>query len=269
LVNVTTEELQRIRKTIGTAIEMHGRWLESLQRTFACRLSPAETDLAEDAHQRCDFGRWFYSRNNAGLRQLPAFVQVEELHTAMHKTVREICGKLKALGQVPVDDYDLLMGEVRRFRDALSDLNEKVEYTLQNVDPLTEAITSGRLLPDLRNEQKRLRESHLPYTLLLVDLDVKEINFSYGHETGDSVLRNGVATIKEELAGSGRIYRYSGAEFVVTLPGKTEEERPEHSRSSYCSGSRRAPARCSVKRGARLTSTTASSCSNRPPTSKN
>jgi diguanylate cyclase len=224
VINVTVEELQKIRRTVDDALAMHGKWLESLQRTFACRLSPSESDMAEDAHQRCAFGCWFYSKPNAGLRNIPAFKQIEALHRSMHTTVREICGKLRALGQVKEDDYDVLVGEVNRFRAALVSLQAKVDATLQNVDPLTGAITSTRLLPDLKAEQQRLRETGHPYSLLLVNVDVKDINFDFGREMGDRVLRSSVATIKAVLAGGGKVYRYSGGEFVVSLPDKGQEE---------------------------------------------
>ena len=227
MINVTVEELQKIRRTVDDALAMHGQWLENLQRIFACRLSPAESDMAEDAHQRCAFGCWFYSKPNAGLREIPVFKQIEELHRSMHKTVREICAKLRALGQVQEDDYDVLMGEINRFRAALLNLQDKVDATLQNVDPLTGAITSARLLPDLKAEQQQLSETGQPYSLLLVNVDVKDINSDFGREMGDKVLRSSVATIKDVLAGNGRVYRYNGAEFVVSLPDKGQEEADE------------------------------------------
>lgn len=224
MINVTVEELEKIQKTVDDALAMHGKWLENLQRIFACRLSPNETDLAVDAHQRCDFGRWFYSKPNSKLREIPAFQQIEKMHTSMHTTVREICAKLRAAGVIQPDDYDVLLGEVKRFSGALEEMRNKVGYTLKNIDPLTGAITNSRLLPDLKAEQQKLRESGQAYSLLLVNVDVKRINYEHSREMGDQVLRSSVATIKDELGGSGRVYRYSGAEFVVTLAEKTREQ---------------------------------------------
>jgi diguanylate cyclase (GGDEF)-like protein len=224
VINVTVEELEKIQKTVDDALAMHGKWLENLQRIFACRLSPNESDLAVDAHQNCDFGRWFYGKSNSRLREIPAFQKIEALHKSMHNTVREICAKLRVSGVVQPDDYDVLLGEVKRFSAALLELRNKVDYTLKNIDPVTAAITNTRLLPNLKAEQQKLRESGQPYSLLLVNVDVKQINYEHSREMGDQVLRSSVMTIKDELDGSGQVYRYSGAEFVVTLPEKSREQ---------------------------------------------
>lgn len=222
--NVTVEELEKIQKTVDDALAMHGKWLENLQRVFACRLSPNESDMARDAHQRCDFGRWFYSKPNSKLREIPAFQQIEALHSSMHNTVREVCGKLRAVGEIQPDDYDVLLSQVNRFSDALEQLSNKVGYTLKNIDPLTGAINNTRLLPNLKAEQEKLRKNGQPYSLLLVNVDVKDINYQFSREMGDQVLRSSVMTIKEELEANGRVYRYGGAEFVVTLPEKTQQQ---------------------------------------------
>lgn len=222
--NVTVEELEKIQKTVSDALAMHGKWLENLQRIFACRLSPEESDLARDAHQRCDFGRWFYSKPNSKLREIPAFKQIEVMHSSMHNTVREVCGKLRAVGQIQPDDYDVLLSQVKQFSGALKELSNKVDYTLRNIDSLTGAINNTRLLPNLKDEQKKLRKNGHPYGLLLVNVDVKHINYEFSREMGDQVLRSSVATIKDELDANDRVYRYGGAEFVVTLPEKNQQQ---------------------------------------------
>lgn len=125
----------------------------------------------------------------------------------MHTTVREICAKLRAAGVVQSDNYDVLLGEVKHFSGALEEMRNKVDYTLKNIDPLTGAITNTRLFPNLKAEQEKLRESGHPYSLLLVNVDVKKINYEFSREMGDQVLRSSVTTIKDELGSVGRVYR--------------------------------------------------------------
>jgi diguanylate cyclase (GGDEF)-like protein len=58
------------------------------------------------------------------------------------------------------------------------------------------------------------------YSFLLVDIDFfKDINDSYGHQTGDHVLVTVAKLLTEALDGEETAVRYAGDEFIVFLPG--------------------------------------------------
>ena len=58
-----------------------------------------------------------------------------------------------------------------------------------------------------------------PLCLLLVDIDhFKNFNDSYGHQTGDQVLRLVAMTLKSNIKGKDIVARYGGEEFVAILP---------------------------------------------------
>jgi diguanylate cyclase (GGDEF)-like protein len=224
MISVTTEELQSILATIEEALSLHDKWREALLRSLICKLPLAASNIAEDAHQRCAFGCWFYSKGNAHLREMAVFKTIGNLHQAMHDNAREVCLKIKATGVVAEEDYDQFLGGVSRFRGELTGLQGKVTYTLQNIDSLTGAFNHSRLLPDLKAAQKQLKESGKPYSLLLMDIDLKEINKSHGRDTGDRVLRTTISSVMDALSAGDKIYRYGGAEFVVCLPGKSTSD---------------------------------------------
>lgn len=224
MINVTVEELEKVVSTIDEALGLHAKWRETLERSLACRLPPPEASMTEDAHLKCAFGHWFYSKGNAHLRNLPAFIKIGKLHQAMHDSARTLCIKSKALGSVSVDDYDLFLGELSTFKEELLSLQRRVSYTLKNIDPLTGAFKQPKLLPDLREVQQRLKESTTPYSLLLMDIDLKTINKNHGRNIGDKVLRSTIMGIREVLSAGDKIYRYGGAEFVICLPGKNEND---------------------------------------------
>ncbi|MBZ0092208.1 MAG: diguanylate cyclase [Sulfuricellaceae bacterium] len=224
MISVTTEELKSILATIEEALSLHDKWREELLRTLVCKLPPAAKDIAEDAHHQCAFGRWFYSKGNSHLRNLPTLKKVGELHQAMHKNAREVCLKVKGTGLVATEDYDLYLGSASQFRDELANVRLRVSHTLQNIDSLTGAYNHTKLLPDLKAEQQRLKESGAQYSLLLMDLDLKEINKSHGRELGDKLLRTTILSIREALSPVDKIYRYGGAEFVICLPGKNTDD---------------------------------------------
>ncbi len=66
-----------------------------------------------------------------------------------------------------------------------------------------------------------------PYAVGMVDIDhFKNFNDTYGHQTGDQLLRK-VAAMLAGAAHGGRPFRYGGEEFTVVFPGlSTEGARP-------------------------------------------
>lgn len=224
MINVTAEELEKIVSTIDEALGLHAKWRESLERTMICRLPPPEGSMAEDAHMKCAFGHWFYSKGNAHLRNLPAFAKIGKLHQAMHDTARDVCIRGKGLGHISVADYDMFLGELATFREEMLNLQRRVSYTLNNIDPLTGAFKQAKLLPDLREVQQGQKEGSGPYSLLLLEIDLKTLNKSHGRAVGDKVLRDTIMGIREVLSAGDKIYRYGGAEFVICLPKKNAGE---------------------------------------------
>ena len=58
-----------------------------------------------------------------------------------------------------------------------------------------------------------------PLSLLMMDLDhFKQINDTYGHETGDQVLVWVASLIKEVSGDEGLAIRYAGDEFIILMP---------------------------------------------------
>ncbi len=220
MLNVTAQELDAILDTLDKAIAMHDSWREQLQRTVACRLPPSDADLADDADHQCPFGRWFYSDGNAPLRSLPSFQQAGELHAAMHGRARELCAMVKGRWTVTTKEYDACMELIAKFRGELIRLRLKVFETFHRIDGLTGALSGVHLLPELAQEQEARKASGQPYSLLLMAFDLTAVNRTLGHAAGDEILRESFADIRRILDPGDRIYRYTGAEFVICLPGK-------------------------------------------------
>jgi diguanylate cyclase (GGDEF)-like protein len=64
-----------------------------------------------------------------------------------------------------------------------------------------------------------LQQSRSPVAFILIDLDhFKEINDTYGHQTGDIVLKQASANLMSGLSGQSILGRVGGEEFAVLLP---------------------------------------------------
>ena len=79
----------------------------------------------------------------------------------------------------------------------------------------------------LTHEVERSKRSGERFTVLFIDLDrLKQVNDSYGHESGNDVLRAVASEVKAAVRASDLAARYGGDEFVVILT-RTHQEGAE------------------------------------------
>lgn len=94
-------------------------------------------------------------------------------------------------------------------------------WRMAYLDELTE-------LPARRALREKFQKIGGDYTVAMLDVDhFKKFNDTYGHDTGDAVLRM-IATKLSKVTGGGAPYRYGGEEFSVVFPGKDSETARPH-----------------------------------------
>jgi GGDEF domain-containing protein len=90
----------------------------------------------------------------------------------------------------------------------------EASYALAYHDELT-------TLPSRRAFNESTLRLAAPFSLAIVDIDhFKNFNDTYGHDTGDQVLRM-VASKLSEVSGGGKAFRTGGEEFCILFPGKS------------------------------------------------
>jgi diguanylate cyclase (GGDEF)-like protein len=83
-------------------------------------------------------------------------------------------------------------------------------------------------LPARRAFNEALLGLEEPYAVAAVDIDhFKKFNDTFGHETGDEVLRM-VASRLARVTGGGQAFRVGGEEFSILFPGKSLTETLPH-----------------------------------------
>lgn len=86
-------------------------------------------------------------------------------------------------------------------------------------DSLTGFPNRRYLIARLAQEWAASQRSHRPLSCMVIDIDAfKQINDSYGHDVGDTVLVQAAAALKQALRSQDVIARIGGDEFLVICP---------------------------------------------------
>jgi diguanylate cyclase (GGDEF)-like protein len=98
-------------------------------------------------------------------------------------------------------------------------LEQKLE-AYATTDPLSGAKNRRYFLPLLEHEINRARRSIHRLSLLMLDIDhFKNVNDSFGHPTGDLVIRNLSSVCQQVARNIDIVARYGGEEFAILLTG--------------------------------------------------
>ena len=128
-----------------------------------------------------------------------------------------------------------LLGETRRMQDANVQLEQKLEASRDDIaalqrdldevrresmlDPLTKIFNRKSFDEGLLTSVAEAAEAGTPLCLMLLDIDhFKRFNDTWGHQTGDQVLRLVAMTLKSNIKGKDMAARYGGEEFAAILP---------------------------------------------------
>jgi diguanylate cyclase len=114
-----------------------------------------------------------------------------------------------------------LEAQLAESRKQIADLQESLDAIRFEslTDELTTLANRKHFDQSIERALVQAREADEPFSLLITDIDhFKTFNDTYGHQTGDQVLRLvGLAT-KQNVKGQDIACRYGGEEFSIILP---------------------------------------------------
>ncbi len=129
--------------------------------------------------------------------------------------------------------------ERKKTNDELKRLNE-VLARQATTDPLTGISNRAKFREIMEIEITRCRRFSLPLSLIMFDIDhFKKVNDTYGHNTGDDVLRELTSLVSKPIRQHDLFARWGGEEFLIMVTNTTKSgaaifaEKLRHSIETY------------------------------------
>jgi len=121
----------------------------------------------------------------------------------------------------PVELTARIAGALRQAKQESALLEQqRILDQLSRHDPLT-GLGNRRLFEDARQCTLEEEGKGVPVGIAIVDLDLfKNVNDTYGHATGDAVLRVAAARLMGAIPGNALAIRWGGEEFAVVRTGE-------------------------------------------------
>ena len=130
----------------------------------------------------------------------------------------EVGGGARSLGEL-----EEVLGECTR-HVALA-LKKETDADRATTDGLTGLLTKREFEPRLGEALVATTGERKPVALLVIDIDhFKKVNDTYGHRSGDIVLRGVAALVRRHIRAPDTAFRYGGEEICVVLPGSGVRE---------------------------------------------
>lgn len=93
-----------------------------------------------------------------------------------------------------------------------------------NIDGLTGVYNHRYFHDELRKKIMQGKMDNKPVSMIFIDIDYfKHYNDLYGHQKGDTILREMATVIKENVDPDNIVARYGGEEFAIILPNTRED----------------------------------------------
>ncbi|HAA93223.1 MAG TPA: GGDEF domain-containing protein [Rhodospirillaceae bacterium] len=190
-------------------VEAQGAAMQKASAQIQANVDQVMNVIAEASGEAENYGNVLQSQaggidENTGSEEMKRFVE-----TMMRET------------SAMVEQNKVLQNQLEQSSAEIEDLRSDLE-TVQH-EALTDGLTeiANRKKFDLAMQETSIaaKDNGQPLCLFMTDINhFKKFNDTYGHQTGDQVLRLVAAILRKTITGDGLPARYGGEEFGVILP---------------------------------------------------
>lgn len=203
----TPQVLETLREMPDNG-EKNTKAMEIVSSNIAMTIDEVMGKLSEAGRKTGDYGRTLTAASG-GLTASPS-------PNAMRMLVDGLISATKNMQS----HTQQLESELKQSTSQISELKAQLNTMRQETrtDPLTGIANRRTFDMELENAIAEWRSNCTPVCLLMVDIDhFKRFNDTWGHQTGDQVLRLVAGCISENIKGRDTAARYGGEEFAIIL----------------------------------------------------
>lgn len=164
-------------------------------------------------------------RKNAGLKPLLVLPETASFYSFPIFHLDNLAGLLNLYScqknRLSKDVIYLIQSMSRQVNTAITNFFELQRMrALASADGITGLLNKRRFLEVLDSHIAEAAGGGTPLTLAMIDIDhFKKVNDTYGHQSGDQILREIASLISGRLRETDQAFRYGGEEFSVIMPG--------------------------------------------------
>mgnify|MGYP001557027981 CR=1 FL=1 len=215
----TANEIDQIIQMIELGLEEHAKWMKLWNSRAVCQLPFPQDYFNGTSHLQCDFARWFEGCKQENWLHQIDYESITTVHKNMHEEASKLADSISKGIPVEEENYLKFVNLDWSFTHQLMKLKDKISRLQISYDPLTGIFNRQAMMPILMQEKAYVERDGKQCTLAMADLDFfKQVNDTYGHATGDVVLKNVAGFLRSNLRPYDALFRYGGEEFLVCLP---------------------------------------------------
>ncbi len=207
-------------KKIIKYYEQHLDWLNDL----AFSIHNFDTNLFPQTNSKlCEFGKWLDSDGKMTISNNSQYATLTLAHDKLHQLSSRIKSHMSSKNKI---EYMLILSMLQKCEYLSIDIGIELSFIKSSeymqkahYDTLTKLLNRNYLDDIYENEFRLAKLTDKTFSIAMCDLDhFKVINDTYGHESGDIVLKSFASFLKATLRETDYIIRYGGEEFIIIFP---------------------------------------------------
>ncbi len=218
--NVRTDESYRMfalgQNMIAERERQRAALLEWTQHILLYLLDAGGEDAPAMRHS--EFGMWLQHKASIIFHDAPELERISGCVEKLEHTLLPGLIEKRRNGGDAHEVMKLIEADIGEVKFLLTGLFDRFIEVESGRDSLTRLLNRRYLPTILMREVALARRSGVPFSLLLLDIDhFKNINDTYGHDSGDLVLQQAADLVTSCVRVGDFIFRYGGEELLIVL----------------------------------------------------